>query len=43
MEKKHGDHVESFGEKIKVHDVVGCFLDAGRNVISKSKEDLNMS
>lgn len=38
MKKKHNNHTESFGVKIKVHDTVGCFLNADMNCISKSKE-----
>lgn len=35
MEKRHVNHAESFGVKHNVGDVVGCFLDADRNFISK--------
>ena len=35
MEKKHGDHTESFGIRHNVGDIVGCFLDADLNRISK--------
>lgn len=36
MKKKHGDHIESFGVRHSVGDVVGCFLDAETNCISKN-------
>jgi hypothetical protein len=35
MKKKHADHTESFGVKMKIGDVVGCFLNADLNSISK--------
>lgn len=38
MTKKHGDHIESFGVKYRVGDIVGSFLDADRNCISKNIE-----
>lgn len=37
MEKRHADHVECFGVRHHVGDVVGCFLDANRHCISKER------
>lgn len=41
MKKKHGDHIESFGVKYRVGDIVGCLLDADRNCISKKKMNVD--
>lgn len=38
MQKNHGDHIEAFGVRQSVGDVVGCFLDAGKGCISKKNE-----
>jgi hypothetical protein len=35
--KRHGNHGERFGIRYIVGDVVGCFLDADRNCISKRR------
>ena len=37
MEKMHANHTESFGVRYDIGDVVGCFLDADMNFISKKK------
>lgn len=45
MKKQHGVHIESFGERHHVGDVIGCFLDADRGCLSKkvsSKERVNV-
>lgn len=35
MKKQHGIHIESFGERSHLGDVIGCFLDADRRCLSK--------
>lgn len=38
MKKKHGDHIECFGVRHNVGDVVGCFLNADTHCISKRRK-----